>query len=91
MQPIKRDTVFHSDTAFDLQEGRQAIVNWYADRETGGTRAHVALVPPGALLTDRDVGILAGVLLGFSFSPPMRSTPVAAIPSPLLGSAESSG
>lgn len=80
MQPIKRDTVFHSSTDFDLEEGGQAIISRYADRETGSTRTHVTLDPPDALLTDRDVGILAGVLLGFSFSPPMRPTPVAVIP-----------
>ena len=76
---LDRVTVFDSTEVLNLEEGGEAHVTIYGLKESGACRVNVH-VTPGALLTDRDVGILAGLLLKASFSPPLKDNIVCELP-----------
>lgn len=71
-----RRLTFHSGETFVCEEGGALTLSRYVT-ESGGLRIVVGVAPlsetnfvPVPALTDRDVAVLCGHLLGLSFAPP---------------------
>lgn len=75
---MERMLTFHSGEEFICEEGGILVLSRYLT-ETGGLRTVVAIAPlsehnpvPVPALTDRDIAVLCGRLLGFAFAPPQQ-------------------
>lgn len=75
----ERKLTYHSGEKLELEEGGCLLLSRYLT-ESGGIRT-VVQVPrdadvPIPALTDRDVGVLCGLLLSFVFAPAVEPVPI---------------
>lgn len=77
-------TAFHSARYFSLEEGGMAHVQVVGTNGANGIggwcRTVIIIDPPNSLLTDRDVAMLAGLMLGSAFAPPPPVVPTLEVP-----------